>query len=180
MNGYDNIYQRGSPRLQRYDYANEGIYFITMITKNRIQYFGRINEGKMIPSTAGIIVEKEWLNTPKIRKSLKITLDVFCLMPNHFHVLLIIGDPILPTKDNRIPPTNDPVNKFRTQSQNLSAIIRGFKGSCTKKIRDNGIVDFVWQPRFYDHIVRDLKSFENIRNYIKDNPINWPVDDLKT
>ena len=172
MKRYDNKYQRGSPRLQGFDYANDSIYFITINTKNRSHYFGKINKGKIILSTAGKIIENEWLNTEIIRKSLKITLDKYCIMPNHFHALLKIGDPILPTKDSRVPPTNDPVNKFGKQSQNISSIIRGFKGSCTKRIRED-IKNFAWQRGFYDHIVRDLNSLDNIRNYIIENPSNW-------
>ncbi len=38
---------------------------------------------------------------------------------------------------------------------------------------------FAWQSSFYDHIIRNAKSFENIQNYIKNNPINWGKDKLK-
>ena len=36
----------------------------------------------------------------------------------------------------------------------------------------------VWQSRFYDHIIRDEKSLNKIRNYIVNNPINWQTDEL--
>jgi len=51
---------------------------------------------------------------------------------------------------------------------------------CTKEIRKIGYLNFKWQTRYYDHIIRDEKDFspeagpslaENrIRNYIKNNP----------
>ena len=36
--------------------------------------------------------------------------------------------------------------------------------------------DFGWQPRFYDHIVRDEDSLNQIRQYIIDNPLKWELD----
>jgi hypothetical protein len=38
--------------------------------------------------------------------------------------------------------------------------------------------DFNWHPRFHDHIIRDTQSFENIQNYIANNPINWKEDNI--
>ena len=42
--------------------------------------------------------------------------------------------------------------------------------------RKNGNTNFGWQPRFYDHIIRNNKSFENILNYIINNPLKWEED----
>ncbi len=68
------------------------------------------------------------------------------------------------------------LNKFGPQSRNLPSIIRGFKIGVTKGARkiDAG---FKWQPKYYDHIIRDRKSFETISNYIKRNPENWKTDE---
>ena len=74
----------------------------------------------------------EWNKTRVIRKDHKINLDEFCLMPIHIHGIIKIGDPILPTIDKRIPTSDFKVNKFGPQTNNLSAIIRGFKGTWTK------------------------------------------------
>jgi len=35
---------------------------------------------------------------------------------------------------------------------------------------------FEWQPRFYDHIIRDEKSFCQIWQTIFDNPVKWESD----
>jgi REP element-mobilizing transposase RayT len=64
---------------------------------------------------------------------------------------------------------------FAPQSKNLSSIIRGYKSAVTTYARKNGI-DFDCQPRFHDHIIRDAQSFENIQNYITNNPSNWNKD----
>ncbi len=36
-----------------------------------------------------------------------------------------------------------------------------------------------WQPNYYDHIIRNNKFYENIRNYIYNNPQNWQNDKFK-
>jgi REP element-mobilizing transposase RayT len=63
------------------------------------------------------------------------------------------------------------------QSQNLGAVIRSFKSS-VKRYANNNQIEFAWQPRFYDHIIRDEKSLNNIRAYIENNPIGWNQDEL--
>jgi putative transposase len=69
----------------------------------------------------------------------------------------------------------DTLNHFGPQSKNLASIMRGFKSAIimqAKTIR----FDFAWQPRYYDHIIRNSESFETIQNYIIDNPLNWTND----
>jgi len=59
----------------------------------------------------------------------------------------------------------------------LSTVIRSYKSICTKtinKIQNN--INFQWQLRFYDHIIRNEKSLNKIRNYIINNPLNWDND----
>jgi putative transposase len=38
------------------------------------------------------------------------------------------------------------------------------------------MASFEWQPRFYDHIIRDEISFNQIRQYIFNNPVQWESD----
>jgi putative transposase len=63
-------------------------------------------------------------------------------------------------------------NKFGPQSQNLASIIRGFKIGITKYARINKI-EFGWQARYHDHIIRNEIELERIRKYITTNPMNW-------
>ena len=50
------------------------------------------------------------------------------------------------------------------------------KSNCTKHIWAAGFTDFNWQARFYDHIVRNERSLNAIREYIIKNPLNWEQD----
>jgi putative transposase len=62
-------------------------------------------------------------------------------------------------------------NKFAPQSNNLASIIRGFKIGVKKYSTMNNI-DFIWQPRFHDHIIRNESDLKRIREYVKNNPLS--------
>jgi REP element-mobilizing transposase RayT len=150
----------------------------------------------MILSELGIHLQNEWLKTPLCRPDMNISLDEFVIMPDHFHAIIIIGinrynqnnesrDCIrrhamhgVSTNTTTTTTTNtnhDFQNKFGSQSKNLSSIIRGVKSSVTtyaKKMK----LDFAWQPRFHDHIIRTGTELKRIRNYISKNPQNWKHD----
>jgi REP element-mobilizing transposase RayT len=73
-------------------------------------------------------------------------------------------------------PTND---KFKSPSQTLGAIIRGFKASVTariRKIQGNSRL-IIWQRNYYEHIIRNEIDLQNIRNYIELNPLKWELDE---
>ncbi|HMB90162.1 MAG TPA: hypothetical protein VKP65_04900 [Rhodothermales bacterium] len=58
----------------------------------------------------------------------------------------------------------------------LGVIIRSYKAAVTRWARQNGYANFAWQPRFYDHIIRNERALQAIRRYIADNPRHWPHD----
>lgn len=31
----------------------------------------------------------------------------------------------------------------------------------------------IWQDRYYDHIIRNETDLQSIRQYIRNNPLNW-------
>jgi len=156
-----------STRLQTWDYRNAGYYFITILTKDRKHYFGDVVDGKLILNNLGKIVIEEWLKTPIIRNNIE--LDEYVLMPNHFHGIIV----------NRFQEYLDSNEEIAStlQSNSLGAIIGQFKSIATKKIRKAGLIKFSWQPGFYEHIIRNEKALENIRKYIRLNPIKWEIDE---
>ena len=82
--------RRKSIRLQGYDYSQPGVSFVTICTHDRNCLFGDIVDGRMILNEMGEIVESEWIKSPEIRS--EIELDVFQIMPNHFHAVVFIMD----------------------------------------------------------------------------------------
>ncbi|MEM6348082.1 MAG: transposase, partial [Bacteroidota bacterium] len=90
-------------RLRGYDYSAEGAYFITICTYKKERHFGKIVDGEMQLNGAGKIVKEEWLKTSEIRENLKVYIDEFCVMPNHFHAIIIFDTPVLPLHNGRFP-----------------------------------------------------------------------------
>jgi hypothetical protein len=69
-------------------------------------------------------------------------------------------------------------NKFGPQSKNLGSVMRGFKSTVSSFAMDNNII-FNWQPRYYDHVIRNHDEFMRISTYIRNNPANWKNDRLR-
>ncbi|MCK9421868.1 MAG: hypothetical protein M0Q38_04670 [Bacteroidales bacterium] len=63
-------------------------------------------------------------------------------------------------------------NRFGPQSNNLPAIVRGFKSAVKRWTNLYGL-EFHWQARYHDHIIRDRDGLEQIRMYIRNNPVVW-------
>ena len=189
---FQNKYRISSARLQNWDYGWNASYFVTICTKNREHYFGKIVDGEMHFSEIGRIAKQFWREIPDHFPF--VILDAFVIMPNHVHGIIIIKK----TDDGRyggcdgcgnIVETQNFAslrqnrkqshykNKFGPQSQNLASIVRGYKTGVKKYATMNNI-DFEWQPRFNDRIIRDNQSFDRIRNYINTNIKNWKNDDF--
>jgi REP-associated tyrosine transposase len=178
-------YKIESTRLSHWNYSNSGYYFVTICTKDRIEYFGKIEHGIICLNQYGSIICQEIYKTPLIRKN--VIIDEFMVMPNHIHLILEINNTLLndePVETQCIVETqgiaslriNTYKNTFGPQKNNLSSIIRGLKSIITKRIHQNGLIDFQWQSRFYDHIIRDEEDSYRIKEYIKNNPLNWCRD----
>jgi REP element-mobilizing transposase RayT len=58
----------------------------------------------------------------------------------------------------------------------IPVIIQQYKSSVTRIVKKSNILDFKWQSRFYEHIIRDEQSFQRIVDYITGNPKNWQKD----
>jgi len=176
-----------SARLPGWDYASPGYYFVTICTQGRQEWFGEVREEEVVLSSAGKIVVEELVKTTQIRAN--VDLDVWVVMPNHVHAVIIIKPDVetpRPVKMPRLVKTPHPVETPRrgvSTKKNewkpgvLGAIINQLKSKCTKRIREAGYPGFAWQSRFYDHIIRDEQSLEKIRIYILGNPVKWGSDE---
>ncbi len=133
-------------------------------------WFGKIQNGKMELNGTGNLVKNEWLRTKELRKN--IDLDYFVIMPNHLHGIVIING----SEFIRVVETHRDAS-LQLVRNNLSDVIRGFKGACTKNIHMNINQSFSWQARFYNHIIRNEKDLFRIRNYIQNNPLKWELDE---
>ena len=201
---FKNKYRIPSARLTNWDYGSNASYFITICTKDSYCYFGEIVETRFIASSLGKLAEKHWQEIPHHFPYVK--LDVFVVMPNHIHGILIIdksqteneiqniGEIHLSVETQFItsqiiaPNTiKEPIIEQKPKgggfagninpmlNDNISRIIRWYKGKCTFEMRKIH-ADFAWQSRFHDHIIRNDESYKHIGQYILDNPARWQDD----
>ena len=120
--------RRRSIRLQNYDYALTGAYFITMATKDRSCLFGDVVDGEMRPNDWGQTVQDEWAKSAQIRK--EIELDAFVVMPNHVHGIVVIAAGA-GRATGRSPLQSGPSRR------SLGAFVGGFKAVVTKRINES-------------------------------------------
>jgi REP element-mobilizing transposase RayT len=161
------IHHRHSIRLREYDYSSSGAYFITICAFQRECLFGEVVDGEMRLNEVGKIVREEWLNTAVMRPD--VYLDVYVIMPNHFHTVIFVHDDI--GAHSSAP--------LRRQSGSIGSIVAGFKSAATKRInalRDNPGCP-VWQRNYYEHVIRNENDLATIRQYIADNPLKWDLDE---
>ena len=118
-------------------------------------------------------MEEEWQRTGERRRY--VALGEHVVMPNHFHGLIGLS----PLEDRTDP--NSPERALSGQpngKKTLSSIVGSFKSAATKRInvlRSTPGAES-WQIGFHDHVVRDVKEFEEITSYIAFNPLNWHLD----
>lgn len=65
---------------------------------------------------------------------------------------------------------------LRSPSQTVGAMVRGYKSSVTKQLGLLGLNEKLWQRNYYEHIIRNDQSFQNITEYIITNPLKWDND----
>ena len=174
MTLYKNKYRIESTRLQKWDYGWNGKYFITIVTKNRVHYFGEIDTNKnMHLSESGKIAEKYWFEIPAHFPFA--ILDEFIVMPNHMHGIVFIDKKRDDTKlsDDDLMPGQ---KRFRNLGKNnISSIFGSYKSVVSNNAHKIN-PEFDWQSRFYDHIIRDDAELNRIRYYIRNNLKNWSDD----
>lgn len=132
-------------RLHGYDYSSNGAYFVTIYVKNGEYLFGDIVNNAITLLPAGEMIASYWQKLPL--KYPSFSLDDFVVMPNHFHAIILIDT-----------TTHLPVN--------LSQGIQWFKTITTnayiQAVHHQNWEPFVgklWHRSFYDHIIRDEKSY---------------------
>ncbi|MCL2375325.1 MAG: transposase [Firmicutes bacterium] len=172
-------------RLSEYDYSQNGSYFITICAYEKAHIFGDIvgagnvcrpndtscndnlhtnsvyatvgagtDRPKIILSDIGQIIDNSINKIPNIYTLY--TLDKYTIMPNHVHLILTI----------------DSSNSGRSMpAPTISQVIEQFKSYTVKQAQKP-----IWQKGFYDHIIRDEKSYQTKWNYIDTNTDFWHED----
>ena len=90
MGKFKGKYRIESNRAKFWDYSSCADYFITICIEDRENLLGHIENGNMILSEYGEIVESEIKKIPEYHK--RIIMDVWVVMPNHIHLIVSLGD----------------------------------------------------------------------------------------
>ncbi len=161
-----------------------------------------VSTDRMQLSPIGKIAQQFWVDIPNHFSHTYI--DAYVIMPNHIHGIVVIDRPSngnYPPKNNDdctknvetlhcnvstpspYTPRKDPQREFMSQispkAGSLGTIVRSYKSIVSRCCRQNGLDNFGWQPRFYEHIIRADGSLDRIRQYIIKNPANWAKESRK-
>jgi len=181
------IHHRHSIRLKDYDYSQAGAYFVTICAWQRECLFGEIVDGEMVFNDIGRIVVDEWEKTAQIRTNIE--LDVFSIMPNHFHGIFLIHKNVgahcmRPESAAKVTMAQFTENRahisapLRRQSGSIGSVFAGFKSATTKRInafRNNPGCP-VWRRNYYERVIRNENELSRAREYIVNNPMKWELD----
>ncbi|MBI4656805.1 MAG: transposase [Elusimicrobia bacterium] len=151
---------RKSLRLKNYDYSQDGYYFVTITTHNRLPI---LCSGGCKPA-----IEECIKHLPQFIKGLE--LDYFVVMDNHIHVIFIfencarsLGQIVKALKYNitkivagGLPTAKNVATRLPSRESSHGNATATGKG--------------IWQWNYYEHVIRNEKALMKIREYIQNNP----------
>ncbi|MCC6158352.1 MAG: transposase [Deltaproteobacteria bacterium] len=185
------IHGRRSIRLRGYDYSLPGAYFVTLCVSGRLCLFGDVFDDEVRLTTAGEIARIRWSELPG--RFGHIALSDFIVMPNHIHGILIneldtydrapdsstvrtvVGARFIAPNSEAIA-ANSPSTAHSARAPTLGNIVRAFKATTAREIREHVDPAFAWQRNYYERVIRDDDEMKRIRKYIIENPIRWNID----
>ena len=196
-----NKYRIPSARAYWHDY-NGGTYFITICTKNREHFFGEIYNGEMILSKIGEYVDICIKNIETLYENVYVPtyqimpdhIHLIIIMDNHVEtphcdVSILQKNRDVSTLQNDNGSSNDShetphcdistngtknvqMQYIANKCGKLSHIISRFKFVVTRFARTTQPY-FVWQPRYYDRIIRNQYEMNCVAGYIENNVARW-------
>ncbi len=149
--------KRKSNRIENYDYSTPGAYFVTICTANKETIFWNnvgadIIRPENVPlSTAGKVAEQGIFQIAEHYEN--VVVDKYCIMPDHIHLILRIESDL---------------GGRMISAPTVSTIVGSMKRWISKQIGRP-----VWQKSFYDHGIRNQQDYDEIWEYIENNPLKY-------
>ena len=100
-------HHRRSIRLKDYDYSKAGAYYVTINVQNRECLFGKIVNYDMELYDAGMMIEEQW--NALLERFPDLELDVYQIMPNHFHGIIVVGAAFMAARGR---PQGSPLRRY--------------------------------------------------------------------
>ena len=138
----------------------KGCYFITLSTKDKKDYFGKIEKDKVVLNKRGEIANMNWAGISA--KFSDASLDEFIIMPNHIHSIIIFKG----------------ISKKNIMEEKLKQILENFK-RCTRLDINAAFPKskkFEWQKTTEIREIHNEGELFDMRYYIDSNPIRWDMD----
>ena len=165
---------RKQNRLAEFDYGQEGSYFVTLCTQNRARLFDMEmpvgNDLCVVPGnengtahrpcpTKGNLIVHKWIRETE-NKYPDVTIDKYVVMPDHLHMIVTIQE------RHAGHSLSDVMRFFKTMTTN--EYIRGVKAGILTPFDGR-----LWQKSYYDHVIRNQQDYNEIWEYIDNNPTKW-------
>lgn len=149
--------QRRPNRIENYNYNQTGAYFITICAQDRKHLFwNNVGADSIRPdnvplSEAGMLLQKAICQIPDHYEYVRV--DKYCIMPDHIHLILRITSDV----DGRM-----------ISAPTVSTVVGSLKRWVSRQIGRP-----IWQRSYYDHIIRNQQDYNEIWEYIENNPLKW-------
>ena len=121
-------------------YVDEGLYFITVVTRNRRRIFAADEEIERLRETIR-----------RVKELHPFTMRGFVFLYDHSHLMIQVG------------ATTD-ISKV------MHSIKRNYTLNYKTALEVNGRIS-LWQPGFWDHVIRNERDYKNHLDYIHYNPV---------
>ena len=165
MNKMD-LPQRKPNRIEYYDYSQNGAYFVTICTEGRRKILSKI-VGTLLPECPqephlqllwhGQVADRIIRQMDAFYAYL--TVSKYVIMPDHIHLLITI--------DSGHPGRGVPTERTSL----IARFVGTLKRFCNKEYGSN-----IWQSRYYDHVIRNQQDYDEIWEYIENNPRKWILE----
>ena len=149
--------KRKNIRIKEYDYAAPGAYFVTICTADRAQILWETvgaaicRPQDVTLSTIGKVVEQGILQIPNHYKN--VAIDKYCVMPDHIHLILSI---------------QCDEHGRQVAAPTISTVVGNMKRWVSMQVGRS-----IWQKSFYEHGIRNQKDYDEVWEYIENNPLRY-------
>jgi len=153
----DNLPKRKPIRMEHHDYSTPGAYFITVCINGRNPLLWDMGAAISRPKLSGIglVVETAIIQIPEHYPM--ISIDKYCVMPDHIHMLLSINT----DKDGR-----------QIAAPTVSTVVGHMKRWVSIQLGYS-----IWQKSFIDRVIRNQKAYRAVWEYIENNPFKLDTAD---
>jgi putative transposase len=160
-------------RIKGYDYSGPGTYFITICVNDRCLILADITKSTVNLRPIGEIANARLLEIPKHFPNTNIIEHI--IMPDHVHLIIGIseqnGTACRASTEKKIESFGKPARG------SIPTIIRSYKSVVTKSAHETISHSplKIWQPGYYEHVIRNEEELKYTIDYIKSNPEKWEI-----